>query len=76
MKDLGFFGPDEGYTAVAGGKGGGTARIGRELATGLTGEEAVTLARKAIAYYRENAKPSNVWVKRSNVSVSTRSSKR
>lgn len=57
MKDLGFFGTDDGFTAVAGGKGGGTARIGREFATGLTAEQAVDLARRVIAFYRENAKP-------------------
>ena len=57
MKDLGFFGTDEGFTAVAGGKGGGTARIGREFAFGLTAEEAVDLARNVIAFYREHAKP-------------------
>ena len=57
MKDLGFFGTDDGFTAVAGGKGGGTARIGREFANGLTAEQAVGLARNVIAFYRENAKP-------------------
>jgi NAD(P)H-nitrite reductase large subunit len=57
MKDPGFFGTDEGFTAVAGGKGGGTARIGRELATGLAEGQAVGLARNVIAFYRENPKP-------------------
>jgi NAD(P)H-nitrite reductase large subunit len=57
MKDLGFFGTDDGFTAVAGGKGGGTPRFSREFATGLTEEQAIGLARKVIGYYRENAKP-------------------
>jgi len=56
MKDLGFFGTDDGFTAVAGGKGGGTAKLGRELKSGLTAEQAVALARKVIAFYRENGK--------------------
>ncbi|WP_332448728.1 NAD(P)/FAD-dependent oxidoreductase [Methanoculleus sp.] len=54
LKDLGFFGTDDGFKAVVGGKGGGTAKPGRELAEGLTADEAVALARKVIAFYREN----------------------
>jgi len=54
LKDLGFFGTDDGFKAVVGGKGGGTAKPGRELAEGLTEEQAVALARKVIAFYREN----------------------
>jgi len=56
LKDLGFFGTDEGFTAVVGGKGGGTAKIGRVLRTGLTAAQAVALAGKVIAFYRENGK--------------------
>jgi len=36
-----------------GGKDGGTAKPGRELADGLTADQAVALARKVIAFYRE-----------------------
>jgi len=54
MKDLGFFGTDNGFTAVAGGKGGGTAKVGRELAKGLTQDQAIKLTRKVVAFYREN----------------------
>ena len=54
MKDLGFFGTDTGFVAVAGGKGGGTPKPGREIANNLTQEQAVALARKVIAFYREN----------------------
>jgi NAD(P)H-nitrite reductase large subunit len=57
MKDLGFYGTEEGFTAVAGGKGGGTARIGSVLATRLNEEQSIALARRVIAFYRENAKP-------------------
>ncbi|HJJ29992.1 MAG TPA: NAD(P)/FAD-dependent oxidoreductase [Methanocorpusculum sp.] len=56
MKDLGFFGTDDGFTAVAGGKGGGTAKVGRELATGLTQDQAIALTAKVITWYRENGK--------------------
>jgi len=56
LKDIGFFGTDTGFTAVAGGKGGGTAKIGRVVAEDLTEDQAVALARKAIAFYRENGK--------------------
>lgn len=54
MKDIGFFGTDEGFTAVADGKGGGTPKPGKEIATGLTEDQAITLARKVITFYREN----------------------
>lgn len=54
LKDLGFFGTDDGFKAAVGGKGGGTAKPGRELADNLTADEAVALARKVIAFYREN----------------------
>ncbi|MCK9306209.1 MAG: hypothetical protein M0P17_01635 [Methanoculleus sp.] len=54
LKDLGFFGTDDGFKAVVGGKGGGTAKVGRELADGLTEDQAVALAGKVVAFYREN----------------------
>jgi NAD(P)H-nitrite reductase large subunit len=54
MKDIGFFGTNEGFKAVVGGKGGGTPKLGRELAEGLTADQAVALARKVITFYREN----------------------
>lgn len=54
MKDIGFYGTDDGFTAVAGGKGGGTPKPGREIATGMSADQAISLARKVIAFYREN----------------------
>jgi len=54
MKDLGFYGTDNGYTAVVGGKGGGTPKLGQEFAKDLTEDMAVELTRKAIAFYREH----------------------
>lgn len=54
LKDIGFFGTDDGFTVVVGGKGGGTAKPGRELITGQTEDQAITLARKIIEFYRKN----------------------
>ena len=56
MKDLGFFGTDDGFTAVVGGKGGGTPKYGFELATKLNFDQAMALAEKVIAFYKENGK--------------------
>ena len=56
MKDLGFFGTEQGFTAVAGGKGGGTARVGQVIATGLTEAQAIALADRVITFYRANGK--------------------
>jgi NAD(P)H-nitrite reductase large subunit len=53
MKEIGFFGTDDGFTAVAGGKGGGTAKPGRVIAESLTADQALVLARKIITFYRE-----------------------
>jgi len=56
LKDIGFFGTDTGFVAVVGGKGGGTAKPGRVLAENLTADQAIALAGKVIAFYRENGK--------------------
>jgi NAD(P)H-nitrite reductase large subunit len=56
MRDLGFVGTDDGFMAVVGGKGGGTARLAQELVGGLTEEQALALAGKVIAFYQENGK--------------------
>jgi NAD(P)H-nitrite reductase large subunit len=56
MKDIGFYGTDNGFTVVVGGKGGGTPKFGRELACGLTQDQAVALAGKIITFFRENGK--------------------
>jgi NAD(P)H-nitrite reductase large subunit len=56
LKDLGFFGTDNGFNAVVGGKGGGTPRVGQVIAEALSQEQAVALAHKVIAFYRENGK--------------------
>jgi NAD(P)H-nitrite reductase large subunit len=56
LKDLGFFGTDNGFTAVAGGKGGGTARVGKVIAEGLTADQAVKLTARVVEFYRQNGK--------------------
>ena len=56
MKDIGFIGTDNGFNVVVGGKGGGTPKPGREIAKGLSAEQAVALAHKVITFYRENGK--------------------
>lgn len=56
MKDLGFFGTDNGFTAVVGGKGGGTPKSGRELVSDLSEDQAVALAGKVVSFYREHGK--------------------
>jgi len=56
MKDIGFYGTADGYTMVVGGKGGGQPMLGRQLASGLTAEQAVTLADNVIRFYKKNAK--------------------
>jgi NAD(P)H-nitrite reductase large subunit len=57
VKDLGFFGTVKGFTCVVGGEAGRTARVARQLATGLTIDQSRALADKVIKYYRENGKP-------------------
>jgi NAD(P)H-nitrite reductase large subunit len=56
LKDLGFFGTDNGFTAVAGGKGGGTAKVGKVIAEGLTAEQAMKLTAEVVEFYRQNGK--------------------
>jgi len=60
MKDLGFFGTDNGFAAVVG-AGWRTPKPGRELADGLTEEQAIALAKKVIAFYREFGVAPNAW---------------
>ncbi len=56
LKDLGFFGGKDGFSAVVGGKGGGTPRVGQVIAEGLSDAQAIALAHKVIAFYRANGK--------------------
>ena len=56
MKDLGFFGTDDGLPLLWGGKGGGTPKYGFELATNLNFDQAMALADKVITFYKENGK--------------------
>jgi len=56
MKDMGFFGTGKGFKAIVGGRGGGNPKQGQEIADGLSTDQAVALAGKVIAFYRENGK--------------------
>ncbi len=56
MKDLGFLGTDNGFTAIVGGKGGGTPKVGQAIAEGLSQEQCMALAGKVIAFYRQHGK--------------------
>jgi NAD(P)H-nitrite reductase large subunit len=56
VRDIGLFGKPKGWTLVIGGNVGNTPRIADELASGLSGEEALETVDRVVAYYRENAK--------------------
>lgn len=56
MKDIGFFGTKSGFTAIVGGKGGRSPRIGRILAEGLSPDQAIELAGKIIVHNGQNGK--------------------
>lgn len=56
VRDLGIFGKREGWTLVFGGNGAGRPRIGDVIGEGLSDEELLALAEKALHYYSENAR--------------------
>ena len=56
VRDLGFVGKANGWTAVVGGYSSRGGRIGNVLAEGLSQDEALKLAEKIIAVYTEQAK--------------------
>jgi len=57
IKDIGLVGTAKGWCILVGGNGGARPRLAQELTRDLTGEEAVRLVDKIIAYYQANAKP-------------------
>jgi dissimilatory sulfite reductase (desulfoviridin) alpha/beta subunit len=57
MKDLGFFGTDDGFHGRRRRQGRRNPRAGRELVGGLAPDQAVALARRVVAFYRENGRP-------------------
>ncbi len=57
IRDLGIFASKKGWTLVFGGNGGNNARIGDIVAEGLNDEEVLTLAKKCLTVYQEEANP-------------------
>ncbi|MBL4902728.1 MAG: nitrite reductase [Desulfocapsa sp.] len=57
VRDLGIFASKKGWTLVFGGNGGNNARIADIVATGLDDEEVLTLAKKCLTVYQEEANP-------------------
>jgi len=57
VRDLGVFGKKSGWTLVFGGNGAGRPRFGDIIGEGLSDEQVLVLAEKALRYYRENARP-------------------
>jgi NAD(P)H-nitrite reductase large subunit len=56
LRDLGFFGTARGWSVVFGGNGGAVPRIGDVVGEGLSDDEAVTLARRCLDFYRQRAR--------------------
>jgi NAD(P)H-nitrite reductase large subunit len=57
VRDIGFIGKKDGWTMVVGGSAAGRPRIGEELASGLTAEQAVELTDRFMDYYVEHSGP-------------------
>ena len=57
IKDVGLVGRRGGWTVLVGGNGGGKPRLAEKLAEDLATDDALALVDKAIAFFRENAKP-------------------
>lgn len=55
VRDIGIFGKHSGWTLVFGGNGGGRPRFGDIIGEGLTDDELLALAEKALKYYTANA---------------------
>ena len=56
VRDLGIFGRRSGWTLVFGGNGAGRPRIGDIIGEGVTDDELLVLAEKALRYYIANAR--------------------
>lgn len=56
LRDIGLVGRRNGWTVVFGGNAGGRPRVGDELASGLTAEEALALVGRVLEHYARNAK--------------------
>lgn len=56
VRDLGVFGKKSGWTLVFGGNGAGRPRFGDIIGEGLTDDQVLVLAEKALRYYSANAR--------------------
>ncbi|MEN8140769.1 MAG: NAD(P)/FAD-dependent oxidoreductase [Thermodesulfobacteriota bacterium] len=56
IRDLGIFGKKKGWTLVFGGNGGGNPRIADVIASGLSDDQVVALARAILEYYGSQAR--------------------
>lgn len=57
VRDIGVFGRKNGWTLVFGGNGAGRPRFGDIIGQDLSDEGVVAMAEKALAYYRDHARP-------------------
>ena len=56
VRDLGFIASKSGWSLIFGGNGGNNARIGDEVASELSDDEALDLAKKCLIFYQKTAK--------------------
>ena len=56
VRDVGLFGKPKGWALVIGGNVGASPRIGQELLTELSDDQALKAIEKVVGFYRENAK--------------------
>ena len=56
VRDVGCLGKKKGWTVIFGGNAGGHPRIGDILAEDLTKDEALSLVKRSLDYYKDNAK--------------------
>ncbi len=56
VRDVGLIASKKGWSVIFGGNGGNNARIGDEVISGLTEDEAVRIVKKCLFHYQENAK--------------------
>jgi NAD(P)H-nitrite reductase large subunit len=56
VRDVGVIGKKQGWTVTFGGHSGNRPRIADVLVENVSDDEAITLIRKALAYYRQNGK--------------------
>ncbi len=56
VRDVGLIASKKGWSVIFGGNGGNNARIGDEVISGLTEDEAVEIVQKCLLNYQKNAK--------------------